>query len=169
MMRSLIENRWAFMPVALLAVSFAICATGVTIAVSGADPAEPDYYRKGAQYDSFKAQVAQNGFLGWVVTSELVASTADPRLARLQVTVADKHGIVIDPAEVQVEVVPIRDATQRATVQLARVGDGRYAADVPVRIGGQWELRLTVDAKGKRYTDCFRRPVMFGPRKVQGA
>lgn len=168
MIARLIQNRWAFAPLALLGLSAAICTTGVALALTVGDTAEPDYYRKGAAYDDYKEQLRRNDALGWVVTSELKASAADARLARLQLTVADKHGIRIDPAQVDVEIVPIRDATQRVTLHLDRVGEGCFAQDVPLREGGQWEFRVQVVSKGKTYTDCFRRPVAFGPRKAQG-
>lgn len=168
MMKNLVENRWAFVPVGLLLLSVCICTLGVTLALANGDTAEPDYYQKGAHYDDFKAQLRQNGVIGWVVTPELVASSKDPRLARLELTVADKHGIKIDPATVAVEVIPIRDATRRVNLTLDRVDAGVYAADVPLRSGGNWEFRVQVDALGKHYTDRFRRPVAFGPRKEQG-
>jgi hypothetical protein len=167
MIRRALQNRWAFAPVVLLALSGAISATGVALALSVGDTAEPDYYRKGVAYDEFKEQLRRSGALGWVVTPELVASTRDPRFARLELTIADKHGIRIDPAIVDVEIVPIRDATRRVSLRLERVGEGRYALDVPLRTGGQWEFRVQVEWKGKRYTDTFRRPVSFGPRKAQ--
>jgi hypothetical protein len=169
MIRRALENRWAFAPVLLLLLSVGICATGVTLALRGADAAEPDYYRKGAAYDEGKEQARRNERIGWVVTPELVASTADPRFARLRLTVADKHGIRIDPASVSVEVIPIRDAAQRVTIVLDRAAEGRYEHDVPLRSGGLWEFRVQVESRGTRYTDTFRRPVRFGPRQELGA
>ncbi|MBL9141961.1 MAG: FixH family protein [Phycisphaerae bacterium] len=169
MIRRALQNRWAFVPVFILTLSGAVSATGVALALSVGDTAEPDYYRKGVAYDEFKEQMRRSGALGWVVTSELVSSTNDPRLARLKLAVADKYGIRIDAAQVDVEIVPIRDATQRVHLALIREDEGTYAADVPLRTGGQWEFRVHVSWKGKFYTDTFRRPVSFGPRKAHDA
>lgn len=165
-MQRLIENRWAFVPVAFLSGTVTFVAIAVTIAVRdpGALATEPDYYARGAAYDEYKHQIAENGALGWVVTPEIVASTADPRLARLELTIADKHGIPIEGAQVQAEVIPIRQADLRTPLALKALGGGRYGSDVPVRAGGKWEVRVQVRSKGKLFSDRFRRQVNFGPR-----
>ena len=33
--------------------------------------------------------------------------------------------------------------------------------DVPIRINGQWEIRVTIEANGKIYSDRFRRHIAF--------
>jgi hypothetical protein len=160
-MNTVIHNRWAFAPVALLLLSLALCTTGVALALTNADTPEPDYYRKGAEYDAFKQQLLANDALGWIMTPSLVPSTADPRLVRLELTVTDKHNIAIDPAEVAVEIVPFQDASRRLWLTLERTEAGHHSIDVPLRVGGQWEFRVTVCSRGRTYTDTFRRPMTF--------
>ncbi len=168
MMRRAIEQRWAFVPVAFLlaTVAFAVFATTLALRDPSAYAAEPDYYKRGADYDSYKQQIAENGVIGWVITPSIVAAQGDPRLARVEIAVADKYGIAIEGATATVEVIPIRDADARVQLALVPVGGGRYAADVPVRSGGQWEVRVEIRCKGKVFADRFRRQVHFGARQA---
>ena len=156
------QSRWAFVPVLLMSGTVVGAAIAVTVAVSerGALAAEPDYYRRGAAYDDWKRQVAANGALRWVVTPEVVPARVGTG-ARLELSVADKHGIALEGAAVRAEVVPIVDADARCAVTLPESSPGIYAADVPLRIGGQWEIRATVEWKGRTWSDRMRRSVTF--------
>jgi nitrogen fixation protein FixH len=156
------QARWALVPVLLMSGTVVGAAVAVTVAVSerGALAAEPDYYRRGAAYDDWKRQVAANGALRWVVTPEIVPARVGPG-ARIELSVTDKHGIALEGAAVRAEVVPIVDADARCTVELAELSPGIYGADVPLRIGGQWEIRATVEWKGKTWSDRMRRSVSF--------
>ena len=40
-------------------------------------------------------------------------------------------------------------------------GAGQYSAELPIRIGGQWEIRSTVEWHGSRFCDRVRRTVEF--------
>ena len=163
---SLVRNRWAFVPVGVLAATVVSAVLVVTLAVNerNATAAEPDSYRKGAAWDEWKAQLAANGALRWVVTPEFLPSPTGSGLARLELSVADKHSVPIEGALVRVEVVPIRDADSRIELALPEAAPGRYGVEVPLRTGGLWELRVTVDWKDKRYRDRIRRTVSFGRR-----
>jgi hypothetical protein len=161
---SVVRNRWALVPVGVLAATVASAVLVVTLAVNerNATAAEPDSYRKGAAWDEWKAQLARNGALRWVLTPEFVPSPTGSGLARLEVSVADKHAVPIEGAAVSVEIIPIRDADSRIGLALAESSTGRYGVEVPLRSGGLWELRVTVDWKGRRYCDRIRRSVTFG-------
>jgi hypothetical protein len=169
-MRTLIENRWAFVPVVMMLGTVVGAVVVVTVAVMdrSALATEPDYYRRGAAYDAWKRQVAANGALRWVVTPAIVPARSGTG-ARLELSVADKHGIPIAGAAVRAEVIPIRDADARCDVTLAETSPGRYGVDVPMRVGGQWEIRATVDWKGMTWSDRMRRSVTFGPQRDGGA
>lgn len=159
----LLANRWAFVPVAVLGSAVLSAVAVVTLAVNdrGATAAEPDYYRKGASWDDWKRQLAENGALRWVLTPEIVPGSAGSGFARLEMAVADKNAVPIEGAQVHVEVIPIKDADSRVEVALPESAAGRYGADVPLRVGGVWEIRSTVEWKGKRYCDRVRRNVAF--------
>lgn len=164
----IIEHRWALVPVGLLAMAVAAAVLVVTFVVGerGATAAEPDYYRKGAAWDDWKRQVAENGVLRWTVTPDVVAAHGGNGLARLELHVVDKHSIPLEGAVVRAEVIPIGDADGRAALLLAESAPGTYGADLPVRVGGLWEIRSTVEWKGQRYCDRVRRNVSFGAARV---
>jgi len=158
-----LENRWALVPVVMLSCTVIGATAMVTLALGdgSATAAEPDYYRKGAAWDEMKRQIAENGALGWIVTPSIVAGRKDPRSARLELTIADKYGVKIEGAVVTTEMFPIRAADSRIQLALSPGGAGRYGIDVPIRINGQWEIRVTIEANGKIYSDRFRRHIAF--------
>ncbi len=170
-LRSLLRNRWAFVPVFMLAAVVTAAVLVVTLAVNdrGATAAEPDYYRKGAAWDEWKKQLAMNGVLRWVVTPNVVASQTEAGLARLQLSVADKHGMPIEGAAVHAAVIPILDGDARVELVLTHVGAGQYSAELPIRIGGQWEIRSTVEWHGSRFCDRVRRTVEFQSQHAAGS
>ncbi|MCE9619653.1 MAG: FixH family protein [Planctomycetes bacterium] len=171
MTRRFIENRWAYVPVAMLSFTVTAAAVVVTLAFSDTNvtAAEPDYYRKAASWDDHKRQLAQNNALGWIVTPTIIPGTNDPTLARLELVVADKYGIGIEHASVQAEIIPILSANSRVTLNLPEGDGGHYGVDVPLRVNGQWEIRATVQSKGRLYTDDFRRHVSFGKPAAKNA
>lgn len=168
---AMVANRWAFVPVVVLGTTVLSAVAVVTLAVNdrGATAAEPDSYRKGAAWDDWKRQLAENGALRWVLTPEIVAGSPGSGFARLEMAVADKNAVPIAGAAVRVEVIPIKDGDSRVEVVLPESAAGRYGADVPLRVGGVWEIRSTVEWKGKRYCDRVRRNVAFArPSEAAG-
>lgn len=168
--RSLFVNRWAFVPVVMLAAVVTAAVLVVTLAVNdrGATAAEPDYYRKGAAWDDWKKQLALNGVLRWVVTPNVVASHTAAGFARLELAIADKHGMPIEGAVVHATVIPILDGDARVELMLTHDGAGQYSAELPIRIGGQWEIRSTVEWRGNRFCDRVRRTVEFQAKRAVG-
>lgn len=164
--RNFLANRWAFVPVAVLGatVAFAVFVVVFLVNERGAIAAEPDSYRKGVAWDDWKRQEAENGVLRWVVTPAIGAAPNGTGLAHLTLSVADKHALPIEGAVVRAEVVPIVDADRRVELAFAEGAPGAYGADVPLRTGGLWEVRTTVEWKGHRYCDRVRRNVSFGVR-----
>lgn len=163
MIRRLIEHRWAFVPVLLLAGTVASAFTMVKLSMGdgSALAVEPDYYRKAAHWDDLKQQRALNGYLNWVISPDIVRAHGDATCARLELTIADKHGVRIDDARVTVELFPLRAASNRSTHDLDALSSGRYGIDIPVRENGQWEFRVSVLKGDKLYTDSFRRHLHF--------
>jgi len=158
---SIVANRWVLFPVAMITGTVLFAAIAVAIAVGDGAAAEPDSYRKSVAWDAHRAQVAQNGLLGWVVTPTVTGGGGMDGAVTLRIGVADKHAVPIDGGRVIAEVVPIRDADSRVTLELKEVSPGMYEAACPVRVGGQWEIRTTVESRGKRYADRVRRFVQF--------
>jgi hypothetical protein len=158
---SIIANRWVLFPVAMIAGTVLFAVISVAIAMGDGAAAEPDSYRKGVAWDAHRAQVAQNGLLGWVVTPTVTGGGGMDGAVTLRIGVADKHAVPIDGGRVIAEVVPIRDADRRVMLELKEVSPGMYEAACPVRVGGQWEIRTTVESRGKHYADRVRRFVEF--------
>lgn len=158
---SIVANRWALVPIAMIAATVAAGAVAVAIAVRDGAPVEPDSFRKGLSWDAHRAQIAQNGLLGWVLTTEVAGGGDMDGSAVLRIAVDDKHGMPIEGARVRAEAIPMRDADARILVHLAERSPGRYEAPCPLRISGQWEIRAVVEAKGMRYADSIRRFVEF--------
>lgn len=163
---SIIANRWILFPVAMIAGTVIFAVVAVTIAVGDGTAAEPDSYRKSVAWDEHRAQVAQNGLLGWVLTPTVTEGSGLDGAVMLRMGVADKHAIPLEGGRVTAEVVPIRDADRRVTLELKEVAPGMYEAACPVRVSGQWEIRTVVDWRGKRYADRVRRFVDFGAQGV---
>jgi hypothetical protein len=159
---SIVANRWVLFPVAMIAGTVIFAAIAVAIAVGDGTAAEPDSYRKSVAWDAHRVQVAQNGLLGWVVTPTVSGGSGRDGAVVLRIGVADKHAVPIDGGRVVVEVVPIRDADRRVTLELKEVAPGTYEASCPVRVSGQWEIRTTIESRGKRYADRVRRFVDLG-------
>ena len=159
---SIVANRWVLFPVAMIAGTVIFAAIAVAIAVGDGTAAEPDSYRKSVAWDAHRAQVAQNGLLGWVVTPTVSGGGGMDGTVLLRIGVADKHAVPIDGGRVAAEVVPIRDADRRVMLELKEVSPGMYEAECPVRVSGQWEIRTTIESRGKRYADRVRRFVEFG-------
>lgn len=149
---------WAWIPVGLLASMLAGLGTMATIAAR--DPGfalERDYYAKAVTYDRVIAQRGENARLGWLLETEL-GEAAPGRTTPFVVKVRSGEGAVVG-ARVSVEA--LRNATAQAAVEATLVErtPGEYAANLALARGGLWELRLTVERGGERFTAVERRDV----------
>jgi hypothetical protein len=158
-MSALLRDRWAFFPVVMLLASVGLGVVTVSAALQSHGEAEPDYYRKGVQWDAHRAQVAQNGALAWNLTPTILPAGEGRLVPEVQVAVTDKHGVPIEAARVALEVVPILAADARRSMPMREVRPGVYQADCPLRVQGTWELRFTVHSRGRVYADTVRRVV----------
>jgi nitrogen fixation protein FixH len=122
---------------AALNVSFAIVASrDASFAV------EPDYYRKSLEWDRTMAQEDANRALGWTLAVHAEPAAA-PGLLHLAATLRDRAGRRVDGAVVTVEARHGARAAQVVSGTLTHAAGDRYAADLPLRRAGLWELRLT--------------------------
>lgn len=158
-MRALLRNRWAFFPVVMLAGSLMLGVVTVSAALRSNGESEPDYYRKGAAWEAHRAQLAQNGALAWTLTPTVRPAGEASIVSEVEVAVNDKYGVPIAAAEVAVEVVPIVHADARLSMRMHEVRPGVYVAPCPLRVEGVWELRFTVESRGRVYADAVRRVV----------
>lgn len=158
-MTLLLRNRWALFPVVMLLGSVCLGVVTVSAAVGSRGESEPDFYRKGVQWDAHRAQLAQNGALAWTLTPTIRLAGDRAPMPTVEVAVNDKHGVAIAGAAVTLEVVPILAADMRMTMPLAEVRPGVYEAPCPLRVDGVWELRFRVTSRGQTFVDTVRRVV----------
>lgn len=170
MIAPLVRNRWALVPIALLASAIAFCVLTVVLAVADHPlGVEPQYDSKAAGWQATADQLAENDKLRWLVTPSL--TRLDPSLAAIRLRIEDRHAIPIERASVTVECIPIVNADRRSTLALAEVAPGEYAGAFDVALEGAHEFRVVVDAGAKTYTDQFRRVVPMvasGPAPAEG-
>ncbi len=163
-LRRLVANRWAFFPVAMLAFSVVLAVVTVQAALHGQGAApEPDYYGKAVAWEDVQRQRAENDRLRWNVTPSFAASETDRRIPRLELAIADKWDVPIEGGVVSVEAIPVKAVRLGGEITLQERSPGRYAADLPARMDGQWEFRVRIERDGDCYTDTFRRVLRFGP------
>ena len=158
-MSALLRNRWALFPVAMLCGSVCLGVVTVSAALQSHGESEPDFYRKGVQWDAHRAQIARNGALAWTLTPTIRAAGDGAPVPTVEVAVADKHGVPIADATVSLEVVPILAADMRMHMRMNESRPGVYVAECPVRVDGAWELRFSVESRGRTYADSVRRVV----------
>jgi hypothetical protein len=147
---------WAAVPVVLLGTLTG--GLGIVAYVATRDPSfaiERDYYKKAVDYDQLRAQDETNEKLGWRL--DVKARTAGSTI-QLDAKVDDAHGKAVKDAEIQVEAFPI---SRSANVTTTRFASG--TAQLPLVTTGLWELRFTVDAHEKRFTQTVRRDIGRGP------
>ena len=149
------RRRGAGWPVGLALALLASAALNIAFAVVASRDAsfsvEPDYYRKSLEWDRTMAQEDANRALGWSID---VGSepAAEPHALRLVARLRDRGGAGMDGAVVTVEARHGARGADVVTATLAGAGGGRYAADLPLRRPGLWELRFDVTRGSVRYT-----------------
>lgn len=144
---------WPIGLAALLVVSAGVNV--VFMIIANRDPSfavEPDYYRKALAWDETMAQEARNRALGWALDVRAEPASQRGRL-RLVIRLADSAGSALDGAAVTVEALHGARAADVLTGTLAPAGPGLYAAEMPLRRAGLWELRF----RAARGDDVFTR------------
>jgi nitrogen fixation protein FixH len=146
-------------PVAITLLLVSVVAANILVMrVAAGDPSfavEPDYYRKALAWDSIAAQARASELLGWNITPRLDPFT-DEDGALLHARVSDSSGGAIRGAEVVVDALFNARAAEIHTSKLLENADGAYSARLPVRYGGQWELRFRVRHGNALFTTSVR-------------
>lgn len=157
-MKSLLANRWVFVPILLLAANVLFGFTAVRLALRDhGTAAEPDAYRRALAWDEAHAARTAGERLRWTVSPSL-RRDQDGSLA-LELAIADKYGVPIDGAAVSVEAIPVRAADLAVSRDCAERGGGVYHVSLPPRAAGQWEFRVRIDRGDDRLEERFRRLV----------
>jgi hypothetical protein len=157
--RELIDEgmHWPLMIVGLLVVN-AVGVAWLVIASSG-DPSHhvvPDYYRKALAWDDEMAQQRTNDRLGWRVELQLTPDR-ERAATRVEATLGSRGGLPLPGADVELKAFHKARAGHVLRARLAGKGHGRYGAWVPMRRPGLWELQLSVERQGERFTQVIER------------
>lgn len=142
-------------PFAIAGILLAGVAANVAlIVVAASDPAaaiEPDYYRKAVAWDDEMAQQERNNQLAWSVHSVLHLGERGSR-GRLELTLVDGAGRPLAGAAVTALVMHNARAADVRSLSLQEIGGGRYAASIDADRPGVWEVRVSVQRDGRRFT-----------------
>ncbi|HEX6764498.1 MAG TPA: FixH family protein [Polyangiaceae bacterium] len=150
---------WPFVPAALLVCM--LTGLGSMAAIAADDPGfalERDYYRKAVAYDREIAQRGENARLAWSAQTEL-GSASPGASTELVVRLRDQKGPVTG-AMLSVEALRNATAARVLETKLAERAPGEYAGHLSMARGGLWELRLTAERGGERFTSVERRDVV---------
>lgn len=155
--RSRAGKWWALAPAALLGSMLLGLGTLAAIAID--DPhfaLEPNYYDKAVHWDRSQSEARQSQALGYELQlREPLVLSADGVLA-LRLRVLDRHGALVEGAEVQVEAFPNAFASKLERLTLREVAPGIYAAKLTGGVTGLWELRCSVRHGGSHFQRILR-------------
>jgi nitrogen fixation protein FixH len=132
-------------------VGFLLVATG--------DPSfavEEDYYGRALRWDETTREAARNAALGWRVEVDPAPSAKGPGWTDLALRVVDRDGAPVKGAIVSLEAFHHARAGDRLRADLAADGD-RYAATLPLRRAGLWELRVRVERGAETFSTVVDR------------
>ena len=138
---------WPLGVIGILMVSFTIC--GITIFAATTDDSyaiENDYYARAVAWDDTAAQRERNKELGW--TAQAVVRESGP----IEITLLDAAGEPVTGGLVNATVfhhAARRDALDR---QFTETAPGVYTTNLEAVRSGLWQLRLTAQANGERFT-----------------
>ncbi len=117
---------------------------------------EPDYYRKALDWDATQVQARYNAALGWQVTPSMGPLVAGgPTPLTLDIVGADGRPLIGATATLEARQVAHAANVITATA-VAEGRAGRLVAPVALEREGLWELRLTIDHAGQRFTEQLR-------------
>lgn len=145
---------WKSFPVLLL--GSLLTGLGYMTVLATNDPGfsvEKDYYRKAVSWDAHQAQAQENDALGWHLKAELESR---PKGSLVDVELVDRLGVALRGAIVDLEAFPISRGNELLTARLSESRPGRYQALVALVRPGIWELRITVRAGDRVFTQVER-------------
>ena len=146
-----VNIRWPLIIVSALTLHVVVSLAVAFVAVSDPSRAvEADYYQKALHWDEKKAQDATNLTLGWTLPFE--TETESPGSVLLRARLLDDRGEPLAGAHLGVTTFHNARAAEILRDTLRDQGDGWYAATLPMRRGGRWELRFEAEHDGKTFT-----------------
>jgi hypothetical protein len=153
-------NIWPWVPVVLLTTMVGGLLFMAKIATD--DPGfavEKDYYKKAVAWDDHRAQLAENGRLGWKLSLQTKASGGDMELVA---KLTDDRGRAVPGARVRVEAFANARAGHIVSAELSSAPDGTLRGKLPLYRAGLWEFRFSAEQNGARFTKIIRQDVAEG-------
>ncbi len=150
------ETMWvARMPLLVGVIALAcLTSVGTLIARAGSTASigiEPDYYRKGLEWDRRRGEQARSAALGWNANVRV-----DLAASRIEVELTDRQGAAVEGAEISGEVFAHAASSRRAAVVTEPVQGrpGTYAAAIKATsrgAHGKWRVSLTAARGDERF------------------
>ena len=106
-------------------------------------------YERGLAYNRTLEAARQQAALGWKVGFSFEQTGAHQVL--IELTLEDRHGDLLESAEVQATIVRPTHAGYDFVQSLAHQTAGRYQALVDLPLPGQWEIRIVALEGGDTY------------------
>ena len=106
-------------------------------------------YQRGLAYNRTLETARQQAALGWRVGFSF--AQIGERQAMIELTLQDRHGDLLESADVQATIVRPTHAGYDFVQTLAHRTAGRYQALHDLPLPGQWEIRIVAAAGGDAY------------------
>lgn len=147
--KPLAGSSWLIWPAIVVALLVGqLSASFIAAVLALGDPAqvvEPDYYGKALRWEQTQAELRDSEQLGWTTAWEIApaADLVGQREVKLQLN--DAAGQPITDASVEVLFYHHALSADRDIGSLPHVDGGTYAAVLPMRRDGMWQMNLRVN------------------------
>jgi nitrogen fixation protein FixH len=120
---------------------------------------EPDYYRKGLEWDQTAAQMRENTRLGWSARLDVAKESNAAGEREVRLTLRDADGRPLTGAQVELVAFAHARGHQRQTVSLSPDQDGTYTVVLRFSRPGVWEFRFAVRCGNHVFTQTLVRDI----------
>lgn len=145
------QVRWPMTIIGLILMNVCVCGITVYSAIASSSGAtvEPDYDRRALNYDATAREIAASDKLGWA--SDVKVSQGE-RGGELLVTLTTRDGRAVDDADLRAVLFHQAHADQQQAVKLLPESAGVYRASFRCDRAGYWEVRITAQRTGERFS-----------------
>jgi nitrogen fixation protein FixH len=153
---------WVGLIVGLLLLQILMSAVAIFLATSDdATAIEQNYGTKSLQWDQAMAAKRASDSLGWVTTIDVPQMPDLYGQRKLRIVLNDRDGLPVEKATVQLSLFHHAHASRVQEMTMTPVPNdpGAYVADVSMRHGGLWELRINAKRGSDEYLLTEQREV----------
>ena len=155
--QALRENRWALVPVGLLAAMFV--GLGWMARVATNDPGfalERDYYAKAVRWDQHRAEEENDARLGYRLDVSTATLLSKEHKAHVTLRLLDAYGGPLRGAHLSAEAFSVARSANVRSLRFEEVSPGTYRTELDDARAGIWELRCVAERAGERFTHTLR-------------